>query len=162
MDRETATARWPVGEAEVQNLVDDGELQLVAPSDEHARLLLEQAALHLESAAKLVDDDPFASLAVMYDAARKSMTAVLARQGLRPTNKNGHRAVQEAIEAQLGQNARKVVRTFRGLRLRRHDSEYPGVQTPPVTAGEAKRALDDARAIVEAMQRFLPTVGAWH
>jgi len=55
--------RWPVGEAEVQNLLDDGELQEV---------------------------------------------------------------VQEALEAQLGPNTRKVVRPFRTLRLRRHDSEYPG------------------------------------
>ncbi|MCF4119392.1 hypothetical protein L1785_00155 [Antribacter sp. KLBMP9083] len=89
------------------------------------------------------------------------MTSVLAQQGLRPTNKNGYRAVQEALEAQLGPNARKVVRPFRTLRLRRHDSEYPGVQTPPVTTDEAGLALEDSQGIVDAMQRFLPSVGPW-
>jgi hypothetical protein len=50
--------RWPLGEPEVQNLIDEGELQLVAPSEEHAEFLLQQADTHLASAAKLVDDDP--------------------------------------------------------------------------------------------------------
>jgi hypothetical protein len=153
--------RWPVGEAEVQNLIDEGELQQVAPSDEHADFLLDQADIHLISAAKLVNDDPSGALAMLYDAARKAMTAPLARQGLRPTSKNGHRAVQEGVEAQLGANARKVVRTFRALRLRRHDSEYPGVETPTITTEEVTLALEDSRDIVSAMRKFVPNVGSW-
>ena len=163
MSRTTAgRSRWPVGEPEVQNLIDEGELQQVAPSEEHAEFLLDQADTHLASAAKLVDDDPSGALAMLYDAARKAMTAALARQGLRPTNKNGHRAVQEGIEAQLGPNARKVVRTFRALRLRRHDSEYPGVETPTITTEEVTLALEDSRDIVSAMRKFVPNVGPWH
>jgi hypothetical protein len=153
--------RWPVGEPEVQNLIDEGELQHVAPSEEHAEFLLQQADTHLASAAKLVDDDPSGALAMLYDAARKAMTAPLARQGLRPTNKNGHRAVQEGVEAQLGPNARKVVRTFRALRLRRHDSEYPGMETPTITSEEVTLALADSRDIVDAMRKFVPNVGPW-
>ncbi len=72
---------------------------------------------------------------MLYDAARKAMTAPLARQGLRPTNKNGHCAVQEGIEAQLGPNAR----------------------TEEVTL-----ALGDSRDIVSAMTKFVPNVGPWH
>jgi hypothetical protein len=90
------------------------------------------------------------------------MGAVLARQGLRATSKSGHRATQEAIEAQLGPNARSVVRPFRALRLRRHDAEYPGLDTPEVTTEEAEEALEDARAIVAAMKKFLPNVGPWN
>jgi hypothetical protein len=67
--------RWPVGEPEVQNLIDEGELQQVEPSEEHAEFLLDQADTHLASAAKLVDDDPSGALAMLYDAARKAMTA---------------------------------------------------------------------------------------
>ncbi|GAA2217316.1 hypothetical protein GCM10010413_00880 [Promicromonospora sukumoe] len=154
--------RWPVGEPEVQNLIDEGELQQVAPSEEHAEFLLGQADVHLASAAKVIDDDPSGALAMLYDAARKAMTAPLARQGLRPTNKNGHRAVQEGVEAQLGPNARKVVRTFRSLRLRRHDSEYPGVETPTITTEEVTLALADSHEIVSAMKKFVPNVGPWH
>lgn len=86
---------------------------------------------------------------------------MLAKQGLRATSKNGHRATQEAIEAQLGPNAGKVVRPFRSLRVRRHDAEYPGLDTPEVTVEEAEEALDDSRNIVEAMKKFLPHVGPW-
>lgn len=153
--------RWPVGEPEVQNLIEHGELEVVEPSAEHAALLMQQARTHLVSAPVLLPDDPPGAFAVLYDAARKSLGAVLAKQGLRATSKNGHRATQEAIEAQLGPNASKVVRPFRSLRLRRHDAEYPGLDTPEVTAGEADEALGDARRIVEAMETFLPNVGTW-
>jgi hypothetical protein len=121
--------RWSVGEAEVQNLIDEGELEEVQPSDEHADLLMRQAETHLASAPSLLPSDPPGAFAVLYDAARKSLGAVLAKQGLRATRKNGHRATQEAIEAQLGPNASKVVRPFRSLRIRRHDAEYPGLDT---------------------------------
>jgi HEPN domain-containing protein len=153
--------RWPLGEAEVQNLIDEGEIEEVEPSQEHADLLMRQAETHLASAPALLPADPPGAFAVLYDAARKSLCAVLAKQGLRATSKNGHRATQEAIEAQLGPNARKVVRPFRSLRTRRHDAEYPRLDTPEITADEAEEALNDARRIVEAMKKFLPNVGSW-
>lgn len=156
-----SSGRWPIGEAEVQNLIDEGELEQVEPSDEHANLLMRQAENHLASASVLLPDDPPGAFTVLYDAARKSLAAVLAKQGLRATNKNGHRATQEAIEAQLGPNARKVIRPFRTLRLRRHDAEYPALDTPEVTAEEANEALSDARSIVEAMKKLSPNVGSW-
>lgn len=131
------------------------------PSPEHADLLMGQAQRHLASAPVLLPEDPPGAYAVLYDAARKSLGAVLARQGLRGTSKNGHRATQEAVEAQLGPNAKRIVRPFRSLRLRRHDAEYPSLDTPELTAEEAEEALADARAIVEAMQTFLPNIGTW-
>lgn len=154
--------RWPVGEAEVQNLIDAGEIEEVEPSDDHADLLMRQAQAHLSSASTLLPADPPGAFTVLYDAARKSLAAVLAKQGLRATNKNGHRATQEAIEAQLGPNAKKVVRAFRTLRQRRHDAEYPALDTPEVTAHEAMEALGDTRDIVEAMKKLAPNVGRWH
>ncbi len=153
--------RWPVGEVELQNLIDQGEIEEVVPSSEHAEMLMRQAETHLASAPALLPADPPGAFAVIYDAARKSLGAVLAQQGLRATSKNGHRATQEAIEAQLGPNASKVVRPFRSLRTRRHDAEYPGLDTPEVTVQEAEEALEDASSIVGAMKMFLPNVGPW-
>ncbi len=153
--------RWHVGEAEVQNLIDDGELEKVEPSPDHAALLLRQADAHLSSAPALLPTDPPGAFALLYDAARKAMSAVLAQQGLRATSKNGHRATQEALEAQLGPNARKVIRPFRSLRIRRHDAEYPNLDTPEVTEDEVNEALQDARDIVDAMKTFLPNLGPW-
>lgn len=157
-----AEGRWQVGAAEVQNLIDQGELEPVAPSSEHAALLMRQAKTHLSSAPALLPGDPPGAFAVLYDGARKSMSAVLAQQGLRATSKNGHRATQEAIEAQLGRNARRVVRPFRELRLRRHDAEYPALDTPELTLDEVNDALEDAATIISAMERFLPNVGPWN
>ena len=156
-----AEGRWPVGEAELQNLIGEGEIEEVEPSPEHAELLMRQAETHLASASALLPADPPGAFAVLYDGARKSLGAVLAQQGLRATRKNGHRATQQAVEAQLGPNASKVVRPFRSLRIRRHDAEYPGLDTPEVTVEEAVEALEDARSIVEAMKKFLPNVGQW-
>ena len=124
-------------------------------------MLMRQAETHLASAPALLPADPPGAFAVIYDAARKSLGAVLAQQGLRATSTNGHRATQEAIEAQLGPNASKVVRPFRSLRTRRHDAEYPGLDTPEVTVQEAEEALEDASSIVGAMKMFLPNVGPW-
>jgi hypothetical protein len=98
--------RRQVGAAEVENLIDQGEIEEVEPSAEHADLLMRQAETHLRSAPALLPTDPPGAFAVLYDAARKSMGAVLARQGLRATSKSGHRATQEAIEAQLGPKAK--------------------------------------------------------
>jgi hypothetical protein len=39
--------RWPVGESELQNLIEAGELEEVEPSPEHAQLLMRQAETHL-------------------------------------------------------------------------------------------------------------------
>jgi hypothetical protein len=47
------------------------------------------------------------------------------------------------------------------LRVRRHDAEYPGLDTSEVTVEEAEEALADARSIVVAMKTFLPTLAAW-
>lgn len=154
-------SRWLIGSSEIETLISEKELEVVVPSSEHADLLMRQAHNHLGSAVLVLGSDPAGAYAILYDAARKAMGAVLAQQGLRATNKNGHRATQEAIEAQLGQNARTVVRRFRTMRLRRHDAEYPGFETPQFTQEEATEALEDARQIVAAMARFLPNVGPW-
>lgn len=122
---------------------------------------MQQAQTHLGSASALLPLDPTGAFAILYDAARKALGAVLAKQGLRATSRHGHRATQEAIEAQLGPNARQVVRAFRALRLRRHDAEYPSIDTPIITADDVGGALEDAQEIVAAMRSFLPNVGPW-
>lgn len=151
--------RWAQGAAEIQTLVEQGELEFVEPSEEHAELLMEQADGHLAAARPLAQIHPPSSFTLLYDAARKAMTAVLARQGIRATARGGHIAVQDAIEAQLGPNVRVVVRAFRTLRRRRNQSEYPSLDDPPITEDETLEALDDAGEIVTAMQQFLPRVG---
>lgn len=87
------------------------------------------------------------------------MTALLAKQGLRPTRAGGM-SPRKAVETQLGRN-NKVVRPFQDLRRRRNESEYPSTENPPVTEHEALDGLEDARGTVTAMKSMLPHVDPW-
>lgn len=49
--------RWPVGQAEVQGMIERGEIEEVEPSVEHADLLLSQPQGHLASSELLVTMD---------------------------------------------------------------------------------------------------------
>jgi hypothetical protein len=113
------------------------------------------------AAAPLVDSHPSSAYNLLYDAARLAMTAALAKQGLRPTRAGGHLAVQEAVEAQLGPNVRHIVRSFRLLRRRRNENEYPSLDTLLIAADEAREGLQDAREIADVMKKLLPRLGPW-
>lgn len=140
-------------------MLERGELEYVQPNLGHATLLMNQAAAHLGSAEPLIESDPPSAFTLLYDGARKALTALLAVQGLRPTRAGGHVAVQQSAEAQLGPNTRHLIRAFGGLRRRRNESEYPSADDPPVTNDEARDGLDDARGIVEVARRLLPHLG---
>ena len=93
--------RWRKGEEQVVSLIEQRHLQQVAADSQTAAALLASAGRHVESARRAVDTDPEAAYALAYDAARKSATALLAHQGLRPTTSGGHIAVVDAIRAQF-------------------------------------------------------------
>ena len=137
-------------------MLDRRELQLVAPSTEHAERLLADAYRALASAARNAAEDPRTAYVNAYDAARLSIAAVLTKQGLRATAGGGHIAVQEAIEHQLGPNTQHLVRGFARLRRHRNDAEYADIDTPQFTEQEAREALEDADEVVAAMRRLLP------
>lgn len=81
--------RWQQGRARVEEMLREtpATLQQVQPSREHADRLLRQSRAHLATAAKVADDDPAGAYGLLYDAARKALTAVLENQGLRPTSR---------------------------------------------------------------------------
>jgi HEPN domain-containing protein len=151
--------RWRQGEAAIQGMIDRGELQPVEPSGEHAERLMTDAGRALASAERNAADDPRTAYVNAYDAARLSIAAVLATQGLRATTAGGHIAVQEAIEHQLGPNTQHLVRGFARLRRHRNDAEYADIDTPEFTEQEAHEACEDAGDVVASMRRFLPLVG---
>jgi hypothetical protein len=94
-------ARWRKGQEEVARLIEQRHLQQVAADSGTAAALLASAARHVESARLTADADPEAAYALAYDAARKSATALLAHQGLRPTTAGGHVAVVDAMRSQF-------------------------------------------------------------
>ncbi|MGL5811687.1 MAG: hypothetical protein ACRCYQ_17230, partial [Nocardioides sp.] len=114
-------ARWKNGEAEIEALVAGGELQKLTGEAANGELLLAKASTTLETARSAIATDPDSAFVLAYDASRQALTALLAHQGLRPTTKGGHYAVERATRAQFGQGFRQ----FGALRRRRNELEYP-------------------------------------
>jgi hypothetical protein len=102
--------RWDQGRPVIDRMLADRELQRVPASREHADRLIAQAGKHLTSAAAVCREDPEGGYALVYDAARKALTAVLENQGLRPTTRGGHLAAYEAVRAQLDPPMGSVLR----------------------------------------------------
>jgi uncharacterized protein (UPF0332 family) len=152
--------RWAQGARVIEDALGAGELEVVAASPEHAATLLADAARHLRSAELLAESDPAAAYSVMYDGARKALAAVLAKQGLRATSRGGHVAVQDAVEAQLG-NAKTIIRSFDGMRRRRHRAEYPSEDTPELTTDDVREAIPKAKGIVDAASQLVGLLTAW-
>lgn len=147
-------ARWGKGEATVTQLIEDRHLQRVATDSDTAAALITSAQRHVASARLTADGDPEASYTLAYDAARKSATALLAHQGLRPTTAGGHLAVVEAMRAQFP--GVPGLTFIDRLRRRRNQAEYPNpTGYDPITAEEANEAILVAVACVASSERLL-------
>ena len=154
------TGRWTTGQAKIEAMLVAGALEQVAPSIEKAERLLAEAERHLRSAEALADSDPSGGYDMLYAAARKSMAAALAVQGLRATSQGGHVAVQDAVAAQLGRSG-AVVRPFGRLRRTRNDADYPRLDTPELSGQDIAEDLPKARNIVTAMGQLFPHLQPW-
>lgn len=148
-------ARWKRGESEVEALIASGELQKLTGDAANGERLLEKAAVTLETARSAIERDPDSAFVLAYDASRQALTALLAHQGLRPTTKGGHYAVEQTVRAQFGPGFRQ----FGALRRRRNELEYPERPGDDATNEEASEAVENAAAIVNAAQGLLEQLG---
>lgn len=148
-------ARWKRGESEVEALLASGELQKLTGAAANGERLLDKAAVTLTTARSAVEADPDSAFVLAYDAARQALTALLAHQGLRPTTKGGHYAVEQAVRAQFGPGFRQ----FGALRRRRNELEYPERPGDDADQDEASEAIENAEAILTAAQGLLDQLG---
>lgn len=148
-------ARWKRGDAEVEACIAAGDLQKLTGEAANGERLLEKAAVTLETARTAIERDPDSALVLAYDAARQSLTALLAHQGLRPTSKGGHYAVEQVVRAQFGPGFRQ----FGALRRRRNELEYPERPGDGATAAEAAEAVENAHAIITAAEGLFDQLG---
>lgn len=147
--------RWIRGEAEIEALVAAGDLQKLSGSAASGERLLAKAAVTLETARTAIRRDPDSAFVLAYDAARQALTALLAHQGLRPTTKGGHYAVEQAVRAQFGPGFRE----FGALRRRRNELEYPDRPGDEATADEAQQAVENAGVVIASAGALLDQVG---
>lgn len=75
--------RWNKGADIVERLLGDRHLEQVPADADVVGALLATTRRHVASASATAENDPEGSLALAYDAARKTATALLAHQGLR-------------------------------------------------------------------------------
>lgn len=143
--------RWARGEVVVERLLRDGMVQRVLGAEAQGQPWLDRAGRTLTAAASLAEAEPASACTLTYDAARFACMALLAHQGLRPTTRGGHVAVEEAVRAQFGD----TFKPFRDLRIRRNELEYPIHPDEPVDAQEAAESVAAARAILAAAGQLL-------
>ena len=146
-------SRWPRGEAQIEQLIANKQLQQVIGGRANGAHLMQKASRTLETAGEIADQDPDSAYVLAYDAARYSGTAILAHQGLRPTTSGGHYVVEVALRAQFGDG----FRPFGAMRRRRNELEYPSRPGETTTYDEARKAIHDAEALLLAAQQSLPT-----
>lgn len=142
-------------------LLGRGQIERVEPNPGHARTILAQARMHLSSARILSGtDDTAAAFVTAYDAARKSISAMLAAQGLRARGGDGgHRVLGELMQGQLPQH-RGTLREFDWMRQKRNDTQYPDPDKPTATANDVTDGIAAAQRIVELGEQFLELVTA--
>lgn len=131
---------WQQGRNEIDSMLEQGLLQKVQADRQLADTFLAMAEKHLAAAAHTIDLDPIGSFQLAYDGARKSFAAVLENQGLRATTKGGHRAVEDALRAQLVPPMAKQINNFGWMRKLRNDSEYPTPERDVADIAAAKTA----------------------
>jgi hypothetical protein len=136
----------------MERLIADKHLELVTGAEANGIPLLEKAHRTVATAAEIGTGDPYSSYVLAYDAARAASTALLAQQGLRPTTKGGHYAVEHAVRSQFGPG----FRPFGTLRRRRNELEYPHLAEDNASTDEAAEAVQSAERLIAAADQLLP------
>jgi hypothetical protein len=138
----------------LEDLIRDGRIEPVQPDLRTALASLDEARRHLVSSAQIAGGDPNGAYALLYDAARKAITAHMLAAGFRVTVRpRAHEAVAlYAVDALSSARAPKSIEYFDRMRRKRNRTEY-GVRT--FGAAEIARDLEHARAIVVAVDEAL-------
>jgi hypothetical protein len=136
----------------VDRLVEEGLLERVPADQATARRWLDDARRHLVAAQRISDDDPIGAFVLSYDAARKSIAAVLLAAGIRAMAAPGsHWAIAQAAES-LATTAsdRSRLRRLETMRRTRNRTEYGSII---IGAQEVESALAGSRWINEFARR---------
>jgi HEPN domain len=139
---------------ELDELVAAGVVERVAADPETARVELEQARLHVESAAEIAERDPVAAFALAYDAIRKALSAHMRDRGYRVAKRKGHHAHtgRYALAAIDDPRLEEHLEAFDELRQLRKQSEYDALL---LVAEDVTDALAHADAIIRAVGKDL-------
>ena len=147
--------RWQRGEADIERLLAQGELQTLTGAPADGAPWLARAHRTLSTAIGAAGADPDSAFTLAYDAARFACTALLAQQGLRGTTKGGHYVVEVAVKSQFG----AAFDRYGGMRRQRNDIEYPVMAAARLTPDDAQSAISAATELIDAAEQLLPHLG---
>ena len=139
----------------IDYLLSQGRIERVEPNQRAAERLLEQARLHIASARNLSETPDLAlAFTAAYDGARKSLAAMLLIQGLRARGgEGGHAVLLDVVRPQFPDH-RQALQRFDWLRTIRNNTEYPDIDTPPVTSRDVSDGIAAASDILKVAQAF--------
>lgn len=143
-----------MSQQELDDLVATGVIERVAADPETARVELDQARLHAESAAEIAERDPVGAFAIGYDAIRKALSAHMRHRGYRVGKGKGHhaRTGSYALAALDDPRVEEHLEAFDELRQLRNQSEYDALV---LDARDVSDALARADAIIGAVENDL-------
>lgn len=147
--------RWERGRAEIDQLLQQSRLTHVTPNRDLAEEYLRQAGTHLGASEAIRELDPAGAFALVYDAARLALAAVLVNQGLRPRGEGAHAVLLEAAIAQLEPPRQKEIREFDWMRRLRNETQYPDVDKPTASLDDVDQAIPAAQAIIDRAERLV-------
>lgn len=153
--------RWEQGRDVVDDLLARGSFTRVTPNRELADTLLDQARAHLSSGASVVDTDPAGAFTLVYDAARKALTAILVNQGLRAGGDGAHAVLLDAVLAQLDPPLGSIFRPFSWMRPLRNHTQYPAPEHPVARVEDVEEAIPAARAMIDAAAKVIHQMPAY-
>jgi hypothetical protein len=145
-------ASWEAGQADIDRLIAGKDLEMVTGAEANGDPLLEKAHRTVATAAEISADDPYSSYVLAYDAARVACTALLAQQGLRPTTRGGHYAVEQAVRSQFG-HASGPSEPFAAAATNWSTRTSPTTMPPQ---NEAAEAVQTAQRLIAAADQILP------
>jgi hypothetical protein len=139
---------------ELDQLLAGGVIEQVASDPETARVELEQAQLHVESASEIADRDPVAAFALGYDAIRKALSAHMRDRGYRVGRGKSHhtRTGRYALAAIDDPRVEEHLEAFDELRQLRNQAEYDALL---LDTDDVTDALARADAIIRAVGKDL-------
>jgi hypothetical protein len=135
----------------LDDLVREGRIERVDADSSAARDKMAEAERHLASAAAIASTDREGAYSLLYDAARKALTAHMTAKGFRVKKGEGaHVAVGRYATAALG--SEESIEAFEYMRRLRNRTEY---STWHVGADRLRRDLRHAEAITSIVREDL-------
>lgn len=155
-------ARWPRGERTVMFLLDRGRLDRIEAQNlvTITEALIDRARRRVATASAALDlGDLEGAYAAAYDTYRIAAESLLVCQGLRATGGEGsHMTVEDAVSAQFADDITAFAKpTFERMRRTRHTAQYFDPAAAPITADDARWAIEKATAAIEEAQSLFST-----